>query len=118
MTPFGLSASDPYYTPTTGSEGSRMITWHWSPKPNPVEHAAPGDMRDTARHLRARVGRSRQGWWWIEVVNTSTGQLVNSDNGHADLAYAFADAEWRVRAARQAWMSGFTQKSLRSRGVA
>lgn len=69
-------------------------------------------------HLTGRVrlgGRLRNGrpWWLIEVVNTSTGQVVHSDN-MCGLSECCDAARENVAIARTAWVMGIAHPSLRS----
>ena len=67
-------------------------------------------------HLRGRVrfgGRQRNGirWHIIEVVNTSTGKVVHSDNT-GDLSACCDYAREYVYIARRAWTMGLRTKDL------
>ena len=70
------------------------------------------------RHLRGRVtgptGYTGRGHpiWMVEVINTRTGRVVNSDNAYS-LASAYDDAAERTYVARAAWFYSYTKKGLK-----
>lgn len=69
-------------------------------------------------HLRGRVrfgGRLSNGkrWHIIEVVNTSTGKVVHSDNT-GDLSACCDYAREYAHIARMTWIMGLRSKDLRT----
>lgn len=88
------------------------FTWTWHRLTTPTPQRAAHDTRTYAPHLRGRAFRESRRWA-IEVVNTATGERVAYDNGHPNLADAFASAEFATAAARAAWMRGFRRNDLR-----
>lgn len=73
-------------------------------------------------HLRGRVrlgGRLRNGrpWWLIEVVNTSTGKVVHSDN-MCDLSSCCDAARENAEICRSAWIMGLKASDLKAELVA
>jgi hypothetical protein len=53
-------------------------------------------------------------YYAVEVVNTSTGKVLNHDNGFPTLAAAMDDCVGRVRSARDAWGMGLRHADLRA----
>lgn len=73
-------------------------------------------------HLRGRVrlgGRLKNGrrWWIFEVVNTTTGEVVHSDNT-CGLTVCCDGARENVLVARTAWVMGLGRRALRLRWTA
>lgn len=71
----------------------------------------------TASHIRGRVFRMGHkttlgDWMWgMEVINTSTGQVIASDNC-ADYAKILDCCDEATAAARAAWFWSFTPKKV------
>lgn len=99
-----------------------MSAWKlWSapfdPKPKPYVRD-PRPYSRTAPHIRGRVFRmdhktNRGDWMWgMEVVNTSTGQVIASDNC-ANRQAVVDLAEEATAIARAAWFWSITRKKVR-----
>lgn len=86
----------------------RLRPYWLGPKvePNPRPYAR------TAPHLRGRVFKSG-GTWHMQVVNTSTGDVLASDNTNNYYVMA-EEAVVATASARAAWMFEFKRKELQA----
>lgn len=100
-----------------------MSVWNaWArvskPKPQP-RHPRPYSL--TAGHIRGRVflirpagvGRTGLALWGMEVVNTSSGQVIASDNCTVHETI-LAICEEATAAARATWFWSYTPKKVRA----
>jgi hypothetical protein len=90
-------------------------------KPGSVEGENVSGERDyfpvtSARHIRGKVFRYHDRYvdqmlWGINVINTATGERLNSDSPFRTVEEAIEDCNWRVAGVRVAWSIGLAAKS-------
>lgn len=62
-----------------------------------------------AAHIRGRVTR-RGNRYTVAVINTATGEVLNSDGPFCCLPEAVTEAAWRVQALRETWSMGLARR--------
>lgn len=86
--------------------------WHW--RRNVPQHRHENRRRPSQNsgiaHVRGQVRRDRDGRYSVSVVNTRTGEVLNSDSPFCCLAEAVTEAAWRTEAVRQAWSMSLLKK--------
>lgn len=92
---------------------SNWTPWLLRPERYWLGREVPPDVRPYAthgRHLRGCVFK-RNGTWHMQVINTSTGDIIASDNTNNYYVIA-AQAAVATASARAAWSFSFRRKEL------